>query len=273
MLLRDVIDRKSSLVKKAWISLVESRTIADAAGLHATAPVEIADAQALGLDVRRSFCVENGVEWPANPPALADTPFASLPRPYALFLSRISWKKGIDRLIRAWKLVPDLPLVIGGNDEEGLVPELTALARSEGVADRVRFIGAVSDRDKWALYREARFTVLPSYSENFGNVIAEAMAMACPVVLTRAVGIAPLVEANDAGIVCGDEPHEIADAVNRLAHDPQLCVGLGARGRSFVARELSWPAIAAAMENVYLSIGAVRSTATFGDAAPGAQGA
>jgi glycosyltransferase involved in cell wall biosynthesis len=258
MLLREVIGRKSPLVKKAWIALVEHRTIAEAAGLHATAPVEIAEAQALGLDVRRSFCVANGVEWPTIPRALADTAFATLPRPYALFLSRISWKKGIDRLIRAWKFLPDLPLVIGGNDEEGLVPALRALARSEGVAERVHFIGAVPDRDKWALYREALLTVLPSYSENFGNVIAEAMAMACPVVLTRGVGIAPLVEAHGAGIVCGDAPRDIADALLELVRDPARRAACGAGGRSAVERELSWPAIAASMESAYLSIGAAR---------------
>jgi glycosyltransferase involved in cell wall biosynthesis len=253
MLIRDVIQRRSRGVKRAWIALVERRTLAEAAGLHATAQIEIDEARALGLTVRRSFSVANGVEWPARPRELAETPYAALSPTFALFLSRISWKKGIDRLIQAWKFVPDLPLIIGGNDDEGLIPGLTELARREGVANRVRFIGAVSDADKWALYRAARLTVLPSWSENFGNVIAEAMAMSCPVVLTRGVGIAPLVERYGAGLVCGNEPHDIAEAVLRVVRNP-AAGEMGLRGRVAAETELSWPAIAVRMESAYLSI-------------------
>lgn len=272
MLIRDVIERRSRAVKRAWISLVERRTLAEAAGLHATAELEIDEARALGLPVNRAICVQNGVEWPRDPPLLSDTPFAALEPPFALFLSRISWKKGIDRLIRAWKFVPDLPLVIAGNDDEGLLPGLTELARSEGVADRVRFVGAVGDRDKWALYRAARLTILPSYSENFGNVIAEALAMACPVVLTRGVGLAPWVERHGAGLVCGDEPREIAAAVMSLVRDP-AAAEFGRRGRAAVESELSWPGIAARMEAAYLSLLAPRVAAAPGAAAPVAGGA
>ena len=70
-------------------------------------------------------------------------------------------------------------------------PELEALARRNGVADRVRFLGPAHDERKWALLAQARMLVLPSYSENFGNVVLEAMASGCPVIVTPEVGIAP----------------------------------------------------------------------------------
>lgn len=251
MLLRDVIGRRSRWAKAAWLGLAGRRTLREAAGLHATADSEIADLRALGLDNGSTFCVENGVDWPREPVPLERGPFAGIPRPYAFFLSRISWKKGLDRLIRAWKHVAGLPLLIGGNDDEGLVPSLTELAHREGVADRVHFLGPVGDRDKWALYANAEMLILPSYSENFGNVVAEAMAMGCPVIVTRAVGIASLVEQANAGLVCGDQPVEIAAAVNRLATDAQLRRELGARGRGVVQQRLSWDAIATQMEQVY----------------------
>src|SRR5581483_2356165 len=97
--------------------------------------------------------------------------------------------------IEALPKVPDVPLVIAGNDDEGYQPKLAELARSLGVSDRVIFLGPVRDIHKWALYERAELFILPSYSENFGNVVAEAMAMGCPVVVTPEVGIAPLVEA------------------------------------------------------------------------------
>jgi glycosyltransferase involved in cell wall biosynthesis len=251
MLVRNVIRGKSRWAKTAWIELFERQMLARAAGLHATADIEIADVRALGLRFAASYCVQNGVEWPRDFAPLEQGPFAALPRPYALFLSRISWKKGLDRLIRAWKLVPELPLIIGGNDDEGLIPKLTELAHREGVAQRVRFVGAVADRDKWALYANARLLVLPSYNENFGNVVAEAMAVSCPVVVTRAVGIAPLVEEYGAGVVCGDEPADIAMAVTRLAFDPELRAACGRGGRAAVDANLSWEAVGARMEQVY----------------------
>ena len=251
MLVRDVIRGKSRWAKTAWIELFEKRTLAEAAGLHATAQIEIEDVRALALPFRNAYCVQNGVEWPEDHAVLSAGPFAGIPRPYALFLSRISWKKGLDRLIKAWKLVPDLPLVIGGNDYEGLIPALTDLARSEGVLERIHFLGAIADRDKWALYAEARMLILPSYSENFGNVVAEAMAMRCPVVVTREVGIADLVQASGAGIVTEGDSMAIAQAVNRLAanHDERRDMGL--RGRAAVEATLSWDAVAQRMEAVY----------------------
>jgi len=254
MLVRDMIDGRSRLAKTAWISLFERRTLREAAGLHATAELEIEDVRKLGLPFSQAFCVHNGVEWPREFAPLESGPFADLPRPYALFLSRLSWKKGLERLIRAWRHVPDLPLMIGGNDEEGMVGRLTDLARQEGVAQRVRFLGAVSDRDKWALYSNARMLILPSYNENFGNVVAEAMAMRCPVVVTRMLGITPLVEGAGAGLVCGEEPQDIAAAVNRLAFDAALREHCGRRGRAAVEATLSWDAVGAQMERAYETV-------------------
>jgi glycosyltransferase involved in cell wall biosynthesis len=251
MLVRDVIRGKSRWAKTAWIELFEKRTLAEAAGLHATAQIEIDDVRALALPFRQAYCVQNGVDWPDDHAALSSGPFAGIPRPYALFLSRISWKKGLDRLIKAWKLVPDLPLVIGGNDYEGLVPALKELARHEGVLERLHFLGPVADRDKWALYANARMLILPSYSENFGNVVAEAMAMRCAVIVTREVGIADLVQASGAGVVTAGDPAAIASAVIRLDANRDEREAMGRRGRMAAEGSLSWGAVAKRMEEVY----------------------
>ena len=127
-------------------------------------------------------------------------------RPYVLFLGRVNWKKGLDRLIPAMKEVPNADLLIAGNDEENYRPELEALARRHGVLDRVRFLGPVDDRKKWSLLASARILVLPSYSENFGNVVLEAMAAGCPVIVTPEVGIASLVQEAGCGVVAGGNP-------------------------------------------------------------------
>jgi glycosyltransferase involved in cell wall biosynthesis len=254
MLVGDVIRRKSRFVKSAWIALVEKRNLAQAARLHVTAEIEEEEAMGLGLALPGIICVPNGVSWPSRHLALAAGPFANLPRPYALFLSRINRKKGLDRLIRAWKWVPELSLMIAGNDEENYLPTLKALAKSEGVMDRLQFLGPVSDEHKWALYENAEMFVLPSYSENFGNVVAEAMAMSCPVVITPEVGLAKLVRESGAGVVTSGEPRVLARAIADLHRNELQRKRLGALGRQIASERLSWEGVAAEMEAEYYRI-------------------
>jgi len=254
MLVGDVIRRKNRLVKSAWIECVERRSLAHAARLHVTADIEADEVKAMGFVLPEIICIPNGVSFPNAHPALGDGPFGDLPRPYALFLSRINRKKGLDRLIRCWKWVPDLALIIAGNDDENYLPALEALAASEGVLDRIRFIGAVHDVHKWALFENAELFVLPSYSENFGNVVAEAMAMACPVVITPEVGIARFVGQAGAGVVTPGEPEVLARAIAELHGDEVRRKRLGTAGRQAVIEHLSWDGVAASMQAEYLRI-------------------
>jgi glycosyltransferase involved in cell wall biosynthesis len=251
MLVRDVIRAKSRFVKSAWIELIERRSLFQAARVHVTAEIEEVEARALGLRLPETFCVPNGVSWPVRHSTLVSGPFADIPRPYALFLSRVNRKKGLDRLIRAWKWVPQLALIVAGNDDEGILPELKALARSEGVADRLTFLGPVSDEHKWALYENAEMFVLPSYSENFGNVVAEAMAMACPVVITPDVGLAKLVREVGCGIITPGEPRILAQAITDLQKNDLQRRRLGALGRQAAIERLSWAGVASQMEAEY----------------------
>jgi glycosyltransferase involved in cell wall biosynthesis len=254
MLVGDIIRRKSRLVKSAWIGLIERRSLAQAAALHVTAQIEGDEAKAMGLRLPGVFCVPNGVSWPSTHPGLAAGPFRDVPRPYALFLSRINRKKGLDRLIRAWAGVPQLTLIVAGNDDENYLPEVSALAGSRGVTDRVRFVGPVSDEHKWALYENAEMFILPSYSENFGNVVAEAMAMGCPVIVTPDVGLAQLVRETGAGVVTSGEPEILSRVIADLHHDEVRRKRLGSRGRQTAIERLSWDGVAAQMEAEYARI-------------------
>jgi glycosyltransferase involved in cell wall biosynthesis len=252
MLVGDMIRRKSRWVKTAWIELIERRTLREAAAVHVTAELEAEELRKLRFQLPELVCIPNGVDIPSSYAPLQEGLATQIGgRPYALFLSRISWKKGLDRLIRAWKSVPELLLVIAGNDEESYEPTLRALAREENVAERVLFVGPVSDEHKWALYAGAQFFLLPSYSENFGNAVVEAMAMSCPVIVSPDVGAAHLVESSGAGLVVNCEPMFLGDAARKLATNPELRRVLGERGTKFVAERLSWSAVAVEAERAY----------------------
>ncbi len=253
MLVADLIAAKNRWVKTAWIRLIERRTLAEAAAIHVTAELEARELRALGLPLAPLRCIANGLDLPDVPdvPGVrADGGGALDAEPYALFLGRVSWKKGLDRLIEAWKLVPDLRLVIAGPDEGGHRRALEGLIAAYGLSARVQFIGAVEDADKWALYRDAMFFVLPSYSENFGNAVAEAMVMGCPVVVTPETGIAAEVARVGAGIVTSNEPTSLARVLRQLIAEPARRADYAANGAAAARKLFAWDGIALSMEGL-----------------------
>jgi glycosyltransferase involved in cell wall biosynthesis len=253
MLVNDLIRRKSSLAKRAWIALFERQNIDQAAAVHVTSEIESKELKALGFKPRRIVLVPNGADLPPIETARNSTNNATSAqcRPVILFLGRVNWKKGIDRLIPTIAHVPEAELVIAGNDEENYRPALVILAQRAGVAERVRFLGPVDDTEKWRLLRKAKMLVLPSYSENFGNVILEAMSVGCPVVVTPEVGLAPTVCNSNAGLVVEGTPEKLAAAINVLLQNPDQCRRMGEAGRRIAMEQFSWAAIAEKMEQVY----------------------
>lgn len=262
MLVPELIAGRSTLVKRAWIRLVERRTLAAAAAIHVTASAESRAIQALGLDLAPLLEVPNGIELPLL--SKGGEPMASSwqgipPGRRLLYLGRISWKKGLDRLVGALADVPDAVLLLAGNDEEKLMPELGRTAQALGVADRVRFVGPVEGAGKWSLLREADVLVLPSLHENFGIVVAEALAVGTPVVVTREVGAAELVGTHGAGLVVEGVPQELAAGIAELLRDPARRRAMGERGARAIREYYSTGAVAHRMEAAYARLIANRT--------------
>ncbi|HEY2322028.1 MAG TPA: glycosyltransferase [Thermoanaerobaculia bacterium] len=247
MLVPELIAAKSRWTKTAWLRLIERRNFTHAAAIHFTTEREHEDAQRTKMPIPSSFIVPNGIVLhgaaaPSPPKKDADT---------ILSLGRINWKKGIDRLIAALPHVERARLLIAGNDEEALTPRLKELAERLGVANRVEFLGRVDGDAKDALLSRATIFALTSMSENFGNVVLEAMAAETPVVLTAEVGLAEEVRRVRAGVVVPSQPREIANAINRLLDDPAERRGMGQRGRHAVETRFTWPRVAEEMEAQY----------------------
>lgn len=253
MLVSELIARKSSLAKKLWIRAVERRTFANAAAVHFTAQVEWDDARCIGIPLPNPIVVPNGIDLPSadSTPRLPNT---------LLFLGRINWKKGLDFLLDAVKGVPGVKVVIAGNDDEELTPKLRAQAERLGIADRIDLRGPVSGAAKEELLRTSTALVLPSLSENFGNVVLEAMAVQMPVIVTPEVGLATDVESAGAGIVTSNLPEPLAAAIRRMLSDSDARATMGKRGRELVQSRFTWDRVAAEMEQHYTRIAAGRTT-------------
>lgn len=117
----------------------------------------------------------------------------NLRRPYLLYLSRIHPKKGCDLLIDAFAEIIrdglDVDLVMAGPVSDDYLAELKAQAEWKGIADRIHWPGMLRGQSKWGGFHGCEAFVLPSHQENFGIVVAEAMACAKPVLITNKVNI------------------------------------------------------------------------------------
>ena len=257
MLEKDLIDKRSPLWKALLIGFFERRYLEGAAVVHVTSRREAEELSRFGFNLRSVVEIPNGVDTAgadlSRPPspAVADI----LQRgPFVLFIGRVNWKKGLDRLLAALALAPQVRLVVAGNDEDHYQHQLEAQAARLGIADRVCFTGGVRAADKTALLRASQFLVLPSYSENFGNVVMEALAVERAVLLTPEVGIAPAVAEHGAGLVVAGTPAALAAGLVSLAADAARRDEMGRRGRELVDRRFRWSAVASEMEHVYQSI-------------------
>ena len=126
----------------------------------------------------------------------------------ALYLSRIHVKKGCDLLIEAFAKVAqqdeNLHLVIAGPDQTGWIPSLQTLAESLGIAHRITWPGMLQGDMKWSAFYAAEVFCLPSHQENFGIVVAEALACGIPVLISNRVNIWREIEHEGAGLVADD---------------------------------------------------------------------
>jgi glycosyltransferase involved in cell wall biosynthesis len=253
MLVADLIRRRRALPKLAWLALFDRKTISSAAAIHATTESEANDIRALGLATPRIEIIANGVELPPISDTgrnRTDTRAAS-GNPYILFLGRVSWKKGLDRLVEGMTLVRGADLVIAGYDENGYQSDVERRVAKLGIAERVHFIGPVEGESKWEWIRNSICLVLPSYNENFGMSVIEAMAVGRPVVVSAKVGIADDVAETGSGVVADGDPASLAEAINAVLGDPEGRQRMGEAGRKTVHERFGWTRIARRMEDLY----------------------
>jgi glycosyltransferase involved in cell wall biosynthesis len=253
-----LIKRKNRLIKTAWIELIEKRNMRQAAAIHVTSNVEASEVYRLGWDMPPVHVIPNGIDETSsigNAEPSPDIQRIIERQPLVLFFGRLSWVKGLDRLLQAFALTREGNLAIVGTDDEGIVPQLSELSRSLGIAERVHFLPrTVRGADKDAVFAAAKLFVLASYSENFGNVVLEAMQQGVPVIVTPEIGAADVVKQAEGGLVVEGAPASLAEAITRLTENPELARAMGEQGRRYVSANCSWDRIAAEMETLYAGL-------------------
>lgn len=250
-------------LKRASFEMIESRILAHAALVHYTSEDERRQAELLGITTP-SVVVPNPLadEVGAGAPGALRRRYPQLGRrPIVLFLSRLDRKKGLDLLLRAFVSlrhhVPDAALVIAGDGDAQFTRELWYDAQILGVGNDIVWTGFLSGDDKQAAFADATLYVLPSYSENFGIAVAEAMAAGLPVVVSDRVGICRDIASASAGLVVRCEVDDLTQAIVRLLSDSTLSESLGENGRWLATSRYSQEAVTGEVLDMYNRIAGV----------------
>jgi glycosyltransferase involved in cell wall biosynthesis len=170
-----------------------------------------------------------------------------------VFLSRIHPKKGIELLLEAWRNIDTKgwTLEIAGNGEEAYIEILTQIALD---LKNVHFVGPQYGEAKWDFLRSADVMVLPTYSENFGIVVAEALAVGVPVITTKGTPWEDL-ETYQCGWWIELSIEKLKEALLEvLIISSDDLKDMGFRGRDLIITNYSITNIAKCMSDFYLSV-------------------
>lgn len=252
-LMRETLEGRSKLFKKIYLKFIENKNLQKSSGIHFTVKDELEEYKKLGLPVKNPIVIPNGLEeeefdFDVKKGEFRKKHNISKDTNIILFLSRINWKKGLDTLIPAFKNVveenEDSVLVIaGGDDKEGYKNKVKQMIKENNLEDKVIFTGMVLDKEKQAVYQDADIFTLPSYSENFGIVVAEAMYFGLPVVTTHNVGISNIVKDYNAGLVVEKNKAEVSNAILKILKDKNISEEMSKNGKKAANKEFSMDSV------------------------------
>ena len=262
------MENRRQFVKSLSFRFMEAPMLRHATAMHYTSRAEQHEAEQTGATAPAAV-IPLGVDTAA---------FQNLPDPelflkqfpsacgkkLVLFLSRLDAKKGLDVLLGAWAEIrkseignrksADWLLVIAGSGDAAFERGLRAQAERLGVTESILWPGFLAGAEKLSALAAATVFVLPSYSENFGIALVEALAAGLPCVTTMGVAVSEDIAASEAGLVVPPEKHALGAALEQLLSDKELSVRLGRNAQQLAQNRFSLTALGIALERFYRGI-------------------
>lgn len=254
--------RRSRLKKAIWMLLYGRQIINRAAMLHFTSDDERKTIDALHITAP-NVVIPLGVTQNEKDEGVDQSKLKSQLQRFSgkkkiLFLSRIHPKKGLDLLIPALGLISkkrnDFIFILAGRGELKHQKQIKDLLSRHYLDDRTIITGFVEGIEKSAALSLADIFVLPSYQENFGLAVAEAMSAGLAVVISGQVNIHREVSNYNAGIVTACDAGEVAAAIERLLDDDAMRKKMGENGKRLVYEKFNWNIIIPKLINLYEQI-------------------
>lgn len=241
-----------SILKKLFWPLYQRPSFKNVSLFHATSYQEYLDIRNMGFKQPVSI-IPNGID---IPPKLEKSKKSIRT---LLFLGRVHPIKGLNLLLPAWKIIqdkfPEWELRIIGNDigyhgTTGFKNKMIKLSNQLNLK-RIIFDDALFGIEKWKAYSDSDIYILPTYSENFGVTVSEALASGIPVIVTKG---APWenIEKIGAGYWTEIKIESLALAMDQMmSMSPGDLNKMGSKGRDWMIKEYSWPHIANKMSLIY----------------------
>ncbi len=255
--------RKKKQLKQLYAGLIERRNLADAAAIHFTSEQEAKISERFGV-VTRDLVIPLGVIPPekvGNGESLVRSQWG-IPEdsPLVLFMSRLDQKKGLDLLIPALEKLLEsqcsFHFVLAGTNSQD--PDYEQKIKDQIANSPLRshttITGFVSGELKASLLQAADLFVLPSYYENFGIAVAEAMVAGIPVVISDQVHIWQQVRDSKSGWVGTTEVETFVELIAEALQNPQECQQRGLNAQKYALEYFSWSAIARQIIQAYQKI-------------------
>ena len=231
--------------KALWDFLWYHTADRDELTMHVTSELESCETLARFPKLRMAT-IPNGVDVPVDLNRVERTEDLRL-----LFIGRLDPKKGIESLLKACSLVDSaLPwrLAIAGWGPPGYVSHLKEQILALGLGGRVEILGPVLSEAKKGLFECSDVALVPSYTENFGIVVAEALAHGVPVIASKGTPWSRL-EDMRCGVWVDNDPESLADAIRSINTMPLQ--DMGRRGREWMQNEFSWRSVTNQMLALY----------------------
>ena len=174
-----------------------------------------------------------------------------------MFLGRIHYGKGLELLVPALAQMQrkDAMVVVAGPDSQGFEQHVKDLATSgAGVLDRMIFTGMIAGKEKLAALVDADLLAMPSYHENFGLAVIEALAVGTPVIVSDQVNLHPDIIAAGVGGVVPLDPAALSRELDRWLNDDELRQSAAKIAPAFARERYDWDEIARRWVGHYVAI-------------------
>ena len=244
---------RRSWVKRRYFNHLDGPNLKKTGGVHFTTPAERDEAAWHGID----FSTRSHV---IPPPLFEPIPFdqGKNEAQNVLFLSRLHPKKNIECLLDAWpevqKAIPDARLIIAGDGEPEYVSQLKAYAKLRDPENKISFVGFVEGKNKTQLLANASVFVLPSFQENFGVAVMEAIAVGLPVVISKYVQLASYVAQNNLGHVIDTDATSLSLSIIEILKNHTFRAHCREKGPYFIQKDFSLESVGQQLISMYQAV-------------------
>lgn len=253
--------RQKKQLKQLYVAMLERHNLAGAAAIHFTSTQEAKISARFGVSTK-DLVIPLGVTRVDGEKRGKDNSIRqqlAIPQviPIVLFMSRIAPKKGLDLLIPALeKLLANgvkFHFVLAGSNPQdpNYETKIQLQIQNSTLRSHCTITGFITGESKTALLQAADIFVLPSYYENFGIAVAEAMVAGIPVVISDQVHICHQVRDSESGWVGTTDVNDLVELLTEALENPQERQRRGLRAKTYALENYSWNAIARQMIAAY----------------------